>query len=466
MNRHLSIYFSLILATLAPQALAWGKEPIEIKLSFSEPKKIAGESYQVIAINSYAAQAFCEDSFKNSIARSLIGSSKTASLLVTMDKIPILNMSYNDKNGKCTLHEWRDKGLNGQLLSAPTKPDHQLNLIYASEEKIDSINNLISVAKTALGAEVNLLSAPITEIAMPYLVQAYEQASKAGLDYTAEFEIPGAQTQESKAALQGTIGDKKPWDLLSFEIITKDSVLDRFGYGSLMSVIISGGKTPSQVINERRATEDGAFIAGNLATIKNECRLLGSTYRARLNQYDMQRLLEAYLLTSHREYLTQNIVESCLERPMTSPANQLTYKILADEIVKPLSKYDTFFLRNLYNGQAAKVLKPNVGFVDRSGELGVSTTTAYLALKNTSMPLCHTFLTYNEAAFVQLINSKPYYVSVTIDQPYTPAEVEKGKRSKVENIYISKIKDTLYEEKDGVSRCLNSELQKTGLAKI
>lgn len=466
MNRHLSVCFSLMLTTLAPQVLAWGKEPIEIKLSFSEPKKIAGESYQVIAINSYAAQAFCEDSFKNSIARSLIGSSKTASLLITLDKIPILNMSYNDKNGKCALHEWRNKGLNGQLLSATTKPDHQLNLIYASEEKIDSINNLISVAKTALGAEVNLLSSPITEIAMPYLAQAYEQASKTGLDYTVEFEIPGVNAQESKAVMRGAIGDKKPWDLLSFEIITKDSVLDRFGQGALMDVIISGGKTPNQVINERRATEGGAFIAGNLATIKSECRLLDSTYRGRLNQYDMQRLLEAYLLTSHQEYLTQNIVETCLAHQITSPTDQLTYKILADEIIQPLSEYDTFFLRNLYNGQAAKTLKSNAGFIDKSGELGVSSAIKYLALKNTSMPLCHTFLTYNEAAFVQLINSKPYYVSVTIDQPYTLAEVKKGKQSKVKNIYISKMKDTLYEEKDGVSKCLNSELQKTGLAKM
>lgn len=466
MKKFLSVSLTLIVVLLAPQAHAWGKEPIEIKFTVSEPKVVTRENYQVIAINSYALQAFCEDSFMNSIARSLIGRSKKASLLITLDKIPVLNMSYDDKDGKCTMHEWRDKGLNGQLLAGLVKPDHQLNLIYVSEEKIDAINNLIDVAKTALGAEINLLSPPVTEIAMPYLVKAYEQATKAGLDYTAVFDIPGAKKQESKAVLQGGIAGKKSWDLLTFEIVTKDSVLDRFGYGPLMDVVISGGKTPNQVLNERRATEVGAYRTGNLATIENECKLLSNTFQRGLNQNDMQRLLEAYLLQNHRKYLTLNIVESCLERPVPSPVSQLTYKVLGDEIVKPLNKYDTFFLRNLYDGQSAKVLKPKAGFVDKSGELGVSTASEYIALKNTSMPLCHTFITYNEAAFVQVINSKPYYVTVTVDQLYTSAEAEKGKRSKVEHIYISKIKDTLYEEKDGVSRCLNFELQKTALAEI
>lgn len=466
MKKYLTVGFSLMLIVMAQPTFAWGKKPINISFDLSEPAPAAEDKYQAIAINTYAMQAFCEDSFKNSVARSLIGRSRKASLLVTLDKIPVLTMSYDDKTSKCTLHEKREKKLNGQLLAGSTKPDHQLSLIYASEEKIDGIKNLITVAEKILGGEGNLLSAPITDAVMPFLVNAYEQASRSGLDYVVEFDIPGVQHHESKAILKGAIGNNKPWTLLSLQSITRDSVLDGSGYGQIMGKTISGDKTPNSVLAERRSTEGGAYKAGNLAVIGRECKLLNDTYHDSFNQYDMQRLLESYLLTNHRQYLTVELVEKCLGRPLPSPTHQLTFKIIADEIIEPLSEYDTFFVRNLFNGRSEKVLMADTKFVDGSGELGVSTASEFIALKNKSMPLCHTFITYDEAAFIQIINSKPYYVSVAVDRLYKSSEITTGVNSKIESINISKTKDSLYEEKYGVDRCLNSKLQKAELAGV
>lgn len=463
MKKYLLVFFSLMLLIMTQSAFAWGKEPINISFDLSAPEPAGEDKYQVIAINTYAMQTFCADSFKNSVARSLIGRSKKASLLVTLDKIPVLNMSYDDKTSKCTLHEFREKSLNGQLLAGAAKPDHQLSLIYVSEEKIDGINNLIGVAKTILGSEANLLSAPVADTVLPFLVNAYEQAARSGLEYVVDFDIPGVKNHESKAILKGAIGDKSPWTLLSFQSLTKDSVLDGLGYSLIMGKTISGGKTPNKVLGERRASEGGAYKAGSLPTITRECELLGDTYGENLNQYDLQRLLESYLLTNHRKYLTLGMVEACLEQPVPSPIKQLTFKILADEVVEQLSEYDTFFLRSLFNGRADKVLTANTKFTDKSRELGVSTVAEYIALSS-SMPLCHTFMTYNEAAFVQVINSKPYYVYVAVDRLYKPGELTGGEGSRIESITVSKDQDSLYGEREGVSRCLNSELQKTRLA--
>ncbi|AMS17112.1 hypothetical protein A3218_23470 [Pseudomonas chlororaphis] len=463
MKKYSSICFSLIFLMVAQPVFAWGKESINISFDLSAPEPVGEDKYQVIAINTYAMQAFCVDSFKNSVARSLIGRSKKASLLVTLDKIPVLNMSYDDKTSKCTLYEFREKSLNGQLLAGAAKPDHQLSLIYVSEEKIESINNLISTAKTILGSEANLLSAPITDAVLPFLVSAYEQATRSGLDYVVDFDIPGVQNHKSKAILKGAIGDKAPWTLLSFQSLTKDSVLDNLGYGHIMGKTISGGKSPNKVLDERRATEGGAFKAGSLSAITRECKLLSNTYGENLNQHDKQRLLESYLLTNHRSFLTLGMAEACLERSMASPTKDLTFKILADELVEQLSEYDTFFLRSLFNGREDKVLMAGTKFTDKSRELGASTVSEYIAL-NSSMPLCHTSMTYNEAAFVQIINSKPYYVYVAVDRLYKPSELTEGKGSRIESITVSKDQDSLYSDKDGVSRCLNSELQKNQLA--
>lgn len=213
----------------------------------------------------------------------------------------------------------------------------------------------------------------------------------------------------------------------------------------------------------RRATEGGAFKAGGLATVTRECDLLGAAYRDSLNQADLQRLLESYLLTNHRKYLTIGMVEECFGLPLPAPTKQLAFKILADEIVEPLSEYDTSFLRNLFNGRFEKVLMANAKFSDRSRELGVSTVSEYINVSD-SMPLCHTFMTYDEAAFVQIIKSKPYYVYVAVDRLYKVGEATADKSSKIESITVSKNQDDLYGEKDGVSRCLNAEMQKTRLA--
>lgn len=463
MRNYIAVCFSLILMIVVTPVHAWGKKDVSIYFELSESVQARDDQYQVIAINTYAMPAFCADSFKGSVARSLIGKSNKASLLVTLDKIPVLNMSYDDKTGKCAIHEYREKSLNGQLLIGSTKPDHQLGLIYVSEERIDGITNLVNVANTILGAQSNLVSAPVTDAVLPFLVNAYEQAARSGVDYVVDFDIPGVQNHESKATLKGVIGGSAPRTLITFQRIAKDSVLDTSAYSQILGKTISGGKSPNEVLIARRATEGGAFKAGGLATVTRECDLLGAAYMDSLNQADLQRLLESYLLTNHRKYLTIGMVEDCLGKPLPAPTKQLAFKILADEIVEPLSEYDTSFLRNLFNGRSEKILMANAKFSDRSRELGVSTVSEYINVSD-SMPLCHTFMTYDEAAFVQIIKSKPYYVYVAVDRLYKVGEATADKSSKIESITVSKSQDDLYGEKDGVSRCLNAEMQKTRLA--
>lgn len=454
-----------LMPTIAGAAF-WDKtEEVKLDLKPSAPREINDEAYQKITIKTAGIEGFCKDSYVNSFARNLIGKNNRALLVLTMDKVPIMKLEYDDKTKQCTKATWQERDFSGFELSRNANKEHQLNLIYSSRDDIKSLEKFVEMGAQLPNVTGQLLARPIAAGVAPFLDAAFASAASSADDHSIIFQMPSNDkfTQET---LWGYIGQSKH-QLFHFYLTVNDDLFSSKGFASIMTQPLDSGVRPQEALEIRRAKEKLPSHPGDLVLIKNECAYLKSTYQSRLNEADMQRLLEAYLLNNHRGALTAASIEGCFGYAVNEPMEALSFKVLADEVLDiPNNKKDTHFLNYLYDGQAKKVLQEGATFYDKDGQLGVSDMESYLKSAGSTSALCHTYVAFNQAAYIQIINSRVYYVRASVDREYTKQEAATGSLSKVGHISLSRNFDKDYEDIRGVKQCINEQRQKYGLANL
>lgn len=467
MGRSLAAW-SVMLWGLVPvitDAAPWDKkEAVNLDFKTSVEKKITDESYQKITIGTAAIKGFCEDSYMNSLARNLIGKNNKALLLLTVDKKPIMKMEYDDKKKECTKEELLEKDFSGFELSRNVDRAHRFDLLYSSANNAKLFEHLVSVGAKLPNPTGQLLAQPIAAEVAPFLDEAFASAANSEFNHSITFQMP-SNGKDTQVTLTGRVGEGREQPLFNFYLTVVDDLFSSKGYASIMTSPLESKVRPQDALESRRAKEKQNFSEGDLALIKSECGYLKSLYQPLLNEKDMQRMLEAYLLNNHRDALTRASVEKCIGHAIDNPIEELSFKLLADEILStPNNEKDTQFLSYLYDGQARKVLQKGATFYDKDGDLGFSDMASYVKLKGSTSALCHTYVAYNRPAFVQVINSRIYYGRATVDKEYTKAEAGRGMLSKVAHISLTKNVDAEYESIPGVRQCISGVRQSLGLA--
>lgn len=454
------------LTTPTTSAAFWDKqEEVDLQVDYDAKAPVKKNSYQKIIIRSASVKGFCEDSYTNSVARNLIGSSNKALLLITIDKTPIMKMEYDNKTKQCTKATWLEKEFRAYELENNSIHAHQFNLIYSSTNETKIFDQLVTIGAQLTTPTGQLLALPVAKNASSVLDIAFAAAANSGVVESIDFRTP-SENNEMQIIFHGRVGNRRQ-RLFDIDISTSESLFEGSDYSAIMTRMIDGTISPQQAIEIRRSKDKINFRKGDLKLIQSECSFLKSSYETLLNRKDAQRMQEAYLLNNHRGSLTTDSIETCTGYDLGSESDPISFKSLIDEVqASETHQKDTKFLSYLYDGQSKKILQESATFFDKDGDFGAADITQYINLKGSSTALCHTYVSHNRPAYIQIINSKLYYVRATVDKEYTIEEASNGSLSKVEHIVITKNIDSEYENIPGVKQCIGRESQRANIAFI
>ncbi|MGV8676936.1 hypothetical protein ACV356_27545 [Pseudomonas aeruginosa] len=432
----------------------------------ADKREVDGNGYQNITLRANNIEGFCADSFARAFARNLIGSKGKASLIVTIDKLPVLNMVYDKEKRSCEKEYALERNLTGYEIVSSAKKEYQVNVIFVSSEKYETVQNLVAIGRKVLKPVdvYNQLLAVVSEEDLQDAAAIFDgivSASASTADnHNVVVRLP-ASDGSTQLTMTARIG-KVLYTPLVLELNPEESLLQKLQPGIVMETKLDTQDPIGDVLLNRRSTERLVFKEGDLATIDNECDYLKEKYRGRLNERDVQKLLESYLYEEHRGSVNKDVIEACLW-PIHNPDRELMIGYLAnhfDDNDGAKSGRDTNFLDYLIPGQAATVLVDGATFYDQEGDLKVSDIAGYVALKKGSVPLCHRFIKRNQVGYMQVIDGRAYYLKAQIDQEYTKEEAESGKLSRIKFITASRIIDPEYEGVVSTKQCLSTKKQK------
>lgn len=433
------------------------KEQVVLTSKVSVKPSIDDDTYLKSIVITSKVDGLCKDTFIHAFSRNVIGANSKTLAVLTYDSIPILKMEYDEKSKNCRKTYIIEKDLTGYTLTSNTNRQHKFNLVYAYDTEVTTLSNILNFGTPLIAATSPagiLIASPITKQATEYFDKALTTASSTHDDHTADFQLPDQENQ-TKLTLTATIG-LQPFVLMELYLEVKKSLLDAKNHQAVMNTKLDGPLTVQDALVSRRSKEEIIFKSGDYGLVKNECSYLKNSYQSTLNQLDLQRLQEAYLLNNHRGKIGLGTLEQCFGYPIKNPNSQLTFKILADEATPAPQSIDTHFVKLLTSGEHAKILTKNANFNNQDTELEISSIATYIKLKNKSTPLCHSYIGNRQVAFMQMIGSHPYYLTASIDQEYTIQQASKGKLSKINNISISKTPDQDYEGIGEVTQCINN----------
>lgn len=431
-------------------------ETIQLTPSLSVPQLLNDSMYVRATGTSPNLLGFCNDSFLNAIGRKVIGASNQTMLLLTYDGAPLLTAKYEQDGRNCQKEYILSSNLTGYLLLEKFNKEHKLKLSYATNEKVISLQNAVDTFKY-ISASTNVAAAVIAKPATKELTSIVDNAIASSAsttdNQTITFLLPD-NDGNSKISLSAQIGSEKYY-LADIYLTKKNSLLEDKTADRIMNLQLDSNTPAISQLKERRTKEGINYTPGNFSTIQNECTNLKLNYSDKLNSYDMQRLLEAYLLEQHRRFLSPRTLELCLGHPLKDPQRELTFKAIADELAPPTETVDTYFVKYLNPAEYDALATPNIKVNDIDTNLRIKTMADYVSLQNVTPPNCHTAVSSNRVGFVQTVGSQPYYITATVDKFYTKPEANNGLKPKITSMSISSFLEMDYTSIPKVTQCVS-----------
>lgn len=431
-------------------------EAVQLIPSLSAPQKLNDTMYVKATGSSPDLLGFCNDSFLNAIGRKVIGASNQTMLLLTYDGAPLVTVKYEQDGRNCKKEYILSSNLTGYLLLENLDKEHKISFSYAKNEKVTSLQNAVDTFKY-LNSSTNAIAAIIAKPLTKEMISVVDNAIASSASTTdlqiITFRLPD-DDEKSKISLSAKIGSDKYY-LADIYLTKKNSLLEDKSSDRIMNLQLDSNTTLINQLKERRTKENINYIAGNFSTIQNECNSLKSNYSTKLNSYDVQRLLEAYLLEQHGRFLSPRTLELCLGHPMKDPQRELTFKSIADELAPPTETVDTYFVKYLNNAEFDAIATPNTKVNDIDTNLRIKTIEDYVSLHDVTPPTCHTAVSSNRVGFVQTVGGQPYYMTATIDKFYTKTEASNGLKPKITSMSISSYPEADYTAIPKVIQCVS-----------
>jgi hypothetical protein len=432
-------------------------EVVQLEPYVSAPQKLDDTMYVKATGASSNVVGFCNDSFLRAISRKVVGVNNKTMLLLTYDNIPILSAKYEQDGRNCTKDYILSRDISGYSLLDGMNKEHKFNLTYAVDEKVTTLQNAVDTFKSVAAATnpiAAVMAKPVTREMAVVIDNAIASASSTVDSQTVTFRLPDDNdANKSKMELYARIGDSKYY-LIDISMLGKKSLFEDKSADRIMYTQLDGTSSIIAGLKDRRVKEGIAYSSGSFATIQNECASLRASYGQRLNSYDGRRLLEAYLLDQHRRHLSKKTLEMCLGYTVNDPDQELTFKLIADELRAPVDVVDTYFVKYLNAAEYKQVATPDIKINDVDTGLRISRFSDYIQLRGSS-PACHTAIGYNRVGFVQAVGGQHYYVTATVDKLYSKDETVRGAKPRLLSMSISADVDSEYTSIPRVSQCVS-----------
>lgn len=438
---------------------AWfsSSEVVQLEPYVSDPQNLNDTMYVKATGASSDVVGFCNDSFLRAISRNAVGINNKTMLLLTYDNIPILSAKYEQKGRNCTKEYILGRDISGYSLLDGMNKEHKFNLVYAVDEKVTTLQNAVDTFKSVAAATnpiAAVMAKPVTKEMAVVIDTAIASASSTVDNQTVIFRLPDDNdANKSKMTLSARIDGVKYY-LVDINMQGKKSLFEDKGADRIMYTQLDGASSIIAGLKDRRAKEGIAYSSGSFSTIQNECASLKGTYGQKLNSYDGQRLLEAYLLDQHRRHISKRTLEMCLGFAVNEPDRELTFKLIADELKAPVDVVDTYFVKYLNAAEYKQITTSDIKVNDIDTGLRISKLSDYIQLRASS-PTCHTAIAYNRVGFVQAVGGQPYYVTATVDRLYSKDETVRGAKPKLLSMSISAELDSEYTSIPRVSQCVS-----------
>ncbi|MNO34944.1 hypothetical protein D3C76_249910 [compost metagenome] len=432
-------------------------EVVQLEPYLSDPQSLNDTMYVKATGASSDVVGFCNDSFLRALGRNAVGVNNKTMLLLTYDNIPILSAKYEQNGRNCSKEYILSRDITGYSLLDGMNKEHKFNLVYAVDEKVTTLQSAVDTFKSVAAATnpiAAVMAKPIAREMAVIIDNAIASASSTVDNQTVTFRLPDDNdANKSKMMLYARIGGIKYY-LVDINMQSKKSLFEDKSADRIMYTQLDGASSIIAGLKDRRAKEGIAYSSGSFSTIENECGSLKASYGQRLNSYDGQRLLEAYLLDQHRRHISKRTLGMCLGFTVNDPDRELTFKLIADELRAPVEVVDTFFVRYLNAAEYKQVAKSDIKINDIDTGLRISKLSEYVQLRASS-PACHTAMAYNRVGFIQAVGGQSYYVTVTVDKLYSKDETARGAKPKLLNMSISTQPDIEYTSIPRVSQCVS-----------
>lgn len=445
------------------------KEKVGLNLSLSEQKKSNDEEYQKVVISSVAnGEGFCRDSFGRAFVRNLFSSSKKSILTITINKIPYVSYTYDQKSKTCNKTYTVESELSGLELARKTNRNFTVTIIYSDESEIGALQDLSDIGKTvsALGPDPILSSA--TSALVDMLAKKFDKAIQSSISSTdlhqAVVRLPN-EAGATRFQLSAKIVDKN-YDLLSLTVIKQASRLQGKTPSSVMTTVYRSDGVSAQNVIEGYRTGPGA-ISDVFDRLRVECNELRSNFSLILNQRDMRLLLENHLLHNYSPNETSMHLQKCLNDTSLSRLDifELKEHVIDNDDLRPDFHRDPNFLSNLNQSGYSKITTVATTYFDKGELLPAKSVGDLVALPNIAGPFCYQFLDNNKLNFVMFDRraGKELYFEASIDKEYSTEEYEGGMLSTINSLSVDSVASYGYSIASGISACINSRKSNIGL---
>ncbi|KOX98508.1 hypothetical protein AM274_30495 [Pseudomonas nunensis] len=449
------------------------KEKVETDLVISEPQNFSDEDYQRIILNTLnPGVGFCEDSFGRAFVRKIFGASKKSILTVTVNKIPYISFTYDQKTKKCSKAYSIETNLTSYELARNANKEFKINLIYSDEAEITVIQDLYdagkSVAKFASGPVLNPEALQFVETLTKKFDKAVAEAINSTDLHDVSFVLPDSG-KNTKFQLTAKIADKQ-YDVLSMRVEKQGSRLLGKTARSVMDTTLTGDKISAQKVVADYRVGPGAAISGEASKLEGECNKLEGSFSSILNDKDIRVLLESHLsLNYSAEKQNQKNLKACLGDADYWKVVNLDLK---ENIIRnpPIfdSKRDAGFLSKLNQGGYERVTDASTKYFDKNGLLSAKTVSELVALPGVSNAACYQFVGVSVVDFVMFDtkSGKTLFFEAEIDQEYSESEYKSGKFSIIKSLLVDSVGSSEYLKGEDIRGCIVERRIARGLSTV
>ncbi len=446
------------------------KEKVELDLALLDEKPLDDEEYQKVIISSvFNGEGFCRDSFSRAFVRNFFSSSKKSILTITINKIPYVSYTYDQKNKACNKTYSIESELFGLELARKTNRKFIVTLLYNDEAEIGALQDLSDIGKSvsALGTAPVLSGA--TSALVDMLAKKFDKVVQASLSskdlHQVEIRLPN-EAGATRFQLSAKIASKH-YDLLNMTVVKQPSRLYGKRPSSVMTTTYRTDGTSAQSVIENYRAGPGAAVGDVFDRLRIECNELRSNFSLALNEKDMRALLESHLLHNYSPKQTRLHLLSCFNDSDISKVVTFELKeyVVFNDAPRPDFRRDPSFLSNLNQSGYSKITTESTLYFDKGALLPVRSVGQLVALPNIVGPFCYQFLEKNKVNFIMFdrVSNKTLYFEAVIDKEYSAEEYEGGMLSIINSLSVDSAAPYEYNTASGIAACIDSRKSNIGM---
>lgn len=414
------------------------QEAVSVHLEFADSKPDASDGYQRILISSGVDEdRFCADSFAAAFTRNVISVGDRKALTLTLDDKQILLFTYDEKTRAC-----KKENLLGNVLTSYKRADiaseenHAVHLAFVDSSQINTINEILKKVEqiTAISGQPFLAAAtkqPAEELAK--MVDSVISKSKSYTDdRKTTFTFP--YKNNNKLLINAVIDDHQ-YSLAEIDIERKESIFGTLSPKRAMSKPLIANQSPEAFLQLSHSGDENAV---SQELIAKDCRLLRQNYQASLTEYDMQYLLESYLVSEHASHVGTQLTTACWDNADQNLWVSSAFKnSMAKAAQSQTSNRSTRFMEEFTQQSSQEIVSPALKLEYAPEGFAYKTVQDLLAAQNQGPARCYRFSQEPRIIyFVKSLDNTPYYFVAHLDQSYTIEEGDTGKRSKILRLEI------------------------------